>query len=183
MLHNLLQPEQRKGLVREYYARVAAVGAIVLSVALLIGMLALIPAYSYSRTMLEVQAVVPAQTSTSTATSSPDGAARTALREGTMLVTRLEQHLRDDTFTSYLTSALADRPPGVAVSGFAYDQAEHSLTVEGVAQDRDAFLTYAHNLESDTRFVGVPHPIEDLAKRTDLPFRLTFTVQSVSTTP
>jgi|GEM_PF-2342083 len=178
MFHNLLTTERKKSLEHEYYVRVATVAAFGVSFAVLIGLLTLFPSYMHLRGELSLVNAAQASPNTTNATSTQSDSAHT-LERSAQIFSLLKTHLHDETMKTMLDETLAARPAGVEVTGFAFDRATRKLTVEGVADTRDVFLEYIHNLEEQPRFTDVPHPIADLAKNTDLPFRLTFGYQIV----
>jgi Tfp pilus assembly protein PilN len=71
-----------------------------------------------------------------------------------------------------MRQALDLRPENVRVSSVSYDRSANLLTVEGIADTRDALVDYAHSLEDTEVFERVPLSLSNLAKKTNLSFTL-----------
>jgi len=179
MLHNLLTPSQRKRLRSEYRLRLATVTLVAMTCALVLGIVALLPTYTYLDSQLD--AMLEEEMSYRNADGELATAARDTLRSTADVVTVLGDALRVEQATALIDAVQAVQPDGVFLTGYRYSVNTGDLTVEGVAAERRDLITYIENLEQHERFEDVPTPISNLAQNADLPFMLSFPVVPVGT--
>jgi hypothetical protein len=168
MLHNLLTTDEKKAVRNEYYARLGVVGVLLVTGAVWVGALALFPTYITLSGELSVITATPPETSTST-TSAEISTMRTTLVE-------LERVGKTTKATDLFDRVFAVRPDSITISGLVYDHERLVVSIEGVAETRDALVTYARTLEELPEFAEVPLSISDLAKNTRIRFRLNATI-------
>lgn len=135
------------------------------------GAAALIP--SLVRVQFEHKMVRAAQERHVATDVQSDGSERTLTEGAAVLALLGEDHLQD-TFLSLVQSVANNRLNGVRITGISYERSNGAFAVEGVASTRNALVSFARALEDDPRFVQVPDPLSDLARSTNLPFRLAF---------
>jgi hypothetical protein len=178
MLQNLLSREAKKTSAQEYYLRLVTVCMLTLSVATIVGLAALMPAYMNvvgDLTLSENEQVAKQQVK-------QDGAELLKeIAEGEHMITFLENDLKKGKCAELLFEALRERPEGILITGFSYNRAENVMTLEGIAATRDLVVPFARALEANEHFVNVPVPIANLAKNTNLDFRLSLGIVSTET--
>jgi Tfp pilus assembly protein PilN len=150
------------------------VAAFLASCATITGILALVPTYTQLLTEIDSyeETEVAEMQSTSTAREELRAAARTLFVYRTAL-DELE-------ISDVLKDALTVMPEDVRVTGVAYARSGSTLTIAGLAGNRTALVTFSRSLESHERFSSVQLPISDLAKNTDLPFRISCAINTLS---
>lgn len=177
MMQNLLPKQAKKDIQIEYYLRLLTVCMLTFSVAVIIGLAALLPVYMDLRGELkfsENEQLARQQ-------DKQDGTElQREIVEGEYIVTFLESEIKKEKCTELLSEALKERPEGIAITGFSYNRTEKAMKIEGVAATRDLVVPYARALEENVRFENVPVPISNLAKNTNLNFRLTLGIASTS---
>jgi hypothetical protein len=177
MLHNLLPPIEKKALRIEYYVRLGTVIVFLITSAVGIGAVSLLPTYLKLRS--EIDAITldsgSPQAETASTTVMGDQAIISDTKRTLML---FEATLGKQQVTDIIRAAFAVRPDTVTISGVTYDQATRSVTLEGVATTRDALVGFAHTLEDTSTFGRVPLSISDLAKNTNIQFRLNLAIEN-----
>lgn len=175
MLQNLLSKQAKKATTQEYYLRLVTVCMLTFSVAVIAGLAALLPAYMNvvgELKLSENEQLARQQ-------DKQDGAELLKeIAEGKYMIAFLEKDLKKEKCTELLFEALKERPEGISITGFSYNRVEKVMTLEGVAATRDLVVPYARALEANEHFVNVPVPIANLAKNTNLDFRLSLGIAS-----
>lgn len=69
-------------------------------------------------------------------------------------------------------------PDKVVINQFQVTQEQNVLRLLGRAQDRESFLLFKENLESDELFADVLSPIENILNKTNINFSLNITVNT-----
>lgn len=168
-LHNLLPAHLRAQNRVEYLVRFATLVCIGVACAGVAGFVALVP--SLARVQFELNAAQEPHAATD---EQSGGTESTLLAEGAAILALLVANKTEDTFMDLVQSAASDRPDGVRITGISYDRGNGTFAVEGVAPTRNALVSFVRMLEDDPHFVQVPDPLSDLARSTNLPFRLAF---------
>lgn len=173
MLQNLLSKQSKKSTAQEYYLRLVTVCMALLSLAVVVGLIALLPAYM--SVVGELNAAEAIQLAKEQDTH--DTAELLAeVEQGEYMVTFLEKDLQKERLTDLLREALRERPEGISMYGFSYSRVNRQLTLDGLATKRELVVPYARALEANSYFETVPVSIADLAKNTNLEFHLSLTV-------
>lgn len=179
---NLLPKEAKEVMVREYRLRAVVLGMGAGTLALILGMVFLVPGYLFVRNQQSqydnLLASVRSRNEQSV-TSDVEKRAKTvngdvALIEGTFKA------------RSALASTVADLVQkhvvaGIALSSLEYDRGEDAtakahLSLRGIADTREALIAFAKELSGDSAFAAVDSPISALAPREKLSFSITATV-------
>lgn len=166
VLHNLLDQGRKKALMIEYGARLVVVLSILLSGAVGIGIVLLIPTY----VLLSDTTERVAHGGDENVANVESKNARATLNAVASVQTLLDGVYGEEKVTEVVGEAFAILPSGVRVSGFAYDRTKKHLQIEGVAKDRTTIVEYVDKLEEAPRFENVTLPIANLTKHTDIPF-------------
>lgn len=169
MLQNLLSKKDKKKLKQEYFIRFSVVSALLVSGALGVGVVALIPSYVKVFEELSSQKKELAFRQES---ARDDKALNTEVSQSAATLTLLERELGGESITGLIDETLFRRPSGITVVGYSYDMEKRTLTLQGVASTRDLVAPYARSLEESELFEEVPVPFSDLAKNTNLEFML-----------
>lgn len=184
MLHNLLPPIEKRAIHIEYLMRLGTVGVFLGIIVLVIGIGSLVPAYVGLHSEIEAISLVVGDASgvmmdVGFGTSSD----QVIVAETASMIALFQSTLEEHSVTEIVRTALSVRPDEVSVEGITYLQDEKSVSVEGVAKTRDVLVEYARALEETTLFGRVPVSISDLAKNTNIHFRLSFDLEQTEKSP
>ena len=69
-------------------------------------------------------------------------------------------------------------PPNVVINQMSVTKERGELSLRGEAVDRDSFLTFKNNLETDPLFIEVESPISNILSKTDIVFSLNITLST-----
>jgi hypothetical protein len=169
MLHNLLPVEHKKKLKQEYLLRSVTVWSLLMSGAFLVGFVALVP--SYVNTVWELEAVEQEYQEKLALAQNAENQEATIMETTEMIQVFLHEH-QQEKITFILSEILRVKPEGIYITGFSYNRGNRNVLLEAVSAKRDLVAPYARALEENEIFTTVPIPIADLAKNTDLSFRL-----------
>jgi len=154
--------------------RLVAVSFWMLAISMVIGSLALLPAYILSESRLSAlnDQYHILQASVASLTSDTSAAPLAALKRKLDV---LAKEKAEERLTEALLSILAQRGEGVALASFDYSKAGATATLKlrGMAENREALLAFERALKGDARFSKVDLPVSNLAKEKDIEFDLT----------
>lgn len=181
-MHNLISFPEKKQRRKEYLMRLATVFLCAWSIALAVGCASLVPVYLYVNSE---RSLVREEGATLDALVAGDGAEApkdTLVRTST--VVSMLTALSKKTLVSDITrAALEERPDGVIIHSLRYTRRDNNLTLEGTADRRDQIVTYSRKLEDKELFTSAQLPIGDLAKSTNLRWRMTLTLSAPTPAP
>ena len=82
--------------------------------------------------------------------------------------------LDTDRPSEVIEKVILEKSSGIRLMSFSWIEKEgkHSLTVSGVASDRQALLAFQTQLNSAEEFSKITLPVSDLAKDKNIPFRM-----------
>lgn len=176
---NLLPPERRVALRRDYLVRLGIVAALLAAVLVFAASALLIPTYVFlskseaaeQSRLASLEAAVPQKDE-----SAVEGALA-ALSTNVKILDALAPVRSPSTL---VRSLLAIPHAGVALSGFTYASASgkqpETFTVSGQAQTRDALRTYQLALQNAPFISSASLPVSAYAKDTDIPFDIILTL-------
>ncbi|KKS83253.1 MAG: hypothetical protein UV60_C0046G0002 [Parcubacteria group bacterium GW2011_GWA2_43_11] len=169
MLQNLLPKEQKKVLEQEYYVRLATVVALTLAGAVIIGCVALVPAYMQvaGEMRLSEETYELHQKDVEDNNSLVE-----EVSQSLSMLTFLEEKYSQEKLTTLLDEIFKERPSGITITGFSYKRYDSVLALQGIASTRDLVVPFARALEANQYFEKAPVPISNLAKNTNLDFSL-----------
>jgi hypothetical protein len=168
---NLIPPDGKRTVRKEYIARVASVWLFIAALAIASGALMLFPTYILVAQQLTIDA--------SNAVS--DEAYNQALKELNLaqaLATKLAAPQRGVPAADILAHAEDALEDGVVLRGISIESVGGVPSVQavGTAQTRELLRRFIANLESDPFFTDASVPVSDLARDVDLVFTLTLTL-------
>ncbi len=176
MFHNLLTKENKKTLQREYLMRTGSVFAFAIAAAVFSGIAALFPAHIGLRTDLAI--LLDEATRHQAEVAEDVERPFETLADTARLVTRVDTALSAPPVTDGIALMLTLRPATVAITAMSLERDPSRISIEGTAATREALVGYVRALRESPRFESVTDPISDLARSTDLAFRLQFTMVS-----
>jgi len=172
---NLLTPEEKKSIKREYRVRTAAVIVMFMFFTVVFAIAGLLPAYFHVTVNLKIRNTDLANLAVQSEQEGDDSVALALGRTDTILnFIEIEEDL--ETVPTYIIErALTARPVGVNITTLSFDTSEvgRVLTITGGANTRASLIEYSRNLGSQPGFLSANVPAEDLAQATNIDFRLT----------
>lgn len=183
---NLLPPDYRKELVKEYRLRLVVVVLTLIGVAFLIGVLFVVPSFlvvsSQERLLVKEQQVQAQVLATSGNTRDIEKTLQASDRRVTLLESLYSRLLLADV----LGVILEKKNTGITLTSLQYEykQDDTMLVLSGVAKTRDELVAFEHALENEANISSVQLPISDLAASTNIEFtmNLKLAVTAVTTT-
>lgn len=176
---NLIPPQAKKGVVKEYWTRVVSVWFYTWSAGLLGGVLIMVPAYVLISSQVSVYEA-SAKTASEKVASFEDvskGLAASSQQAG-KLVTSFRQSL----ISERIKSLRLLEKPGITISEFTVgrvDEVYEPIQVTGTARDRQALAAFRNRLLAEPNVASVDLPISNLAKDRDIQFSLTVTLKPI----
>jgi hypothetical protein len=169
---NLIPPQAKKGIVREYWTRVVSVWFYTWSAALLGGVLIMVPAYVLINSQVSVyeESAKLASEKVATFEDVSKGLAASSLQAG-KLVTSFRQSL----ISERISALRSLEKPGVTLSDFTIGRVDETyapIQVTGTAQNRQALAAFRDRLLAQPDVASVDLPISNLAKDRDIQFSL-----------
>lgn len=178
-LTDLLPPERREALSREYYLRLGVVAVSFVTALVLISMVLLVPTYLFLTTSANAKETRLAAIN-ATLTSSNEGsltARLTALSSNAATLSALAQA---PSASAAIRSILALSRPGITLSAFTYTPAGGKknavIAISGTAATRDALRNYQLALSGAPAVLSADLPVSAYAKDSDISFTITMTL-------
>lgn len=187
-MFTIITEQYAKILRRDYRIRLATVLLYGISFALIIGACALIPSYMLSKEKL----VTASQDLQSLKTRREESGAAKQEKEiftSRDLINKVNSHISPITLYSVVESIVSSRSSGISLTQMSVDTGSvaankdgglGTISVSGVASDRDSLLAFKHNLEKNGRFIKVELPLSDLAKSRNIDFSIKASITLVT---
>jgi hypothetical protein len=173
---NLLPAPAKKGILFEYWVRVASVWMIIWSVALIAGTSVLLPAYVLIDSQVQSYADSAAAASQKVANyESVSVSLVEASQQAKMIVDEESLPL----FSSYINKFELLQGEGISISVINLIRTETGMapiTIGGVARDRQALASFRDRLLADEAVDAVELPISNLARDKEIAFSITVTL-------
>ena len=173
---NLLPPERRRALRRDYFVRLAVLAVALSLVLVLVAGVLLIPAYVFlagaARTKQAQLASIESALSSTDETALADRLS--SLRAATAILVALAT---GPSVSALIRETLSVERPGITLTGFSYTRGAAAkpgmLTIAGVSASRNSLRAYQLALASVPGFASVDLPVSSYAKDSDIPFVIT----------
>ena len=176
MRHTLLPLNERKTLQREYKIRLVIVLCFLLSIAGLIGITALFPAYIHARD-LEQSELGKATLIKNSKDAQGRSAIETELRADELILSKLSKDVMNYRASSAIQSIIAARGQN-NFTYFSYSQSGTStamVVLQGKAPTRDELLSLKNRLLNILPQSKVDLPLSELARSKDIDFSMRLT--------
>ncbi len=173
-MFKLLNEIARENIEKEYSQRRAVVALVGLSIILIVGIVSLFPAYLISSTRLSEANLRTA--SVKRLPTSQDGFTLERwladVNQKVLLFSRGADQTKPFEFFSQIISI---KPKGISLSRFAWKVEDNniSLTIAGVASDRQALLDFEDSINNTKDFTKAAVPVSNFARYKDINFELT----------
>lgn len=177
MIHYILLPaEERHALRREYRVRLAITAFFYVSLAVMIGIVSLIPSFLYSSSQEKDALARDAAVQQSRQNSGAD-AAEKELVATQAIAARITKELPSREYNAVIQRILLDKKSDLLLTNFQIERSSATstvgdMTVEGIAGTRESLLDFKKRLEADSTFTAIDLPLSDLAKNKNIFFTL-----------
>lgn len=175
---NLIPPDSKKVIKREYLLRTATVWMALFSIVGIITVILLVPTYVLLSKSLEAVAI-----ETREGDEDFDSDAYQALRAEFKKTHQIAQRLAITATTTPASEILADiqavQTNDIMMTGFVYENdgaVIKKVEVRGIASTRAALAAFSATLEQNPRFARADVPVSSLTNDRDLPFVLNITI-------
>jgi hypothetical protein len=173
MNHNFLPNHERQGIKRDYHIRVFIVFLFFLSLAVIVGVGSLFPAYIHARMDEEIHLNDVAALKEKT-DAGVFAATTQALSSSTALMSVLTGSIASGPFSTAIANIVSARGD-IEISSFSITQADPSklsLVIGGIAPTRDALLAFKSRLDAIVPGGTVTLPVSELANDTNIQFSI-----------
>jgi Tfp pilus assembly protein PilN len=175
-MHNLLSKQAKKEQKMEYIGRLLVLCFTLGTGVVLVGMVALVPTFLSTRLEMRFEHEQKERLNALLLEAEAGEKPLEQLERGRHVLSLLNVQAGEDQYSTILREALDTRPGGISISSAAFNRADRTFTIQGLAENRDALVDFTRRLEASPRFARINLPISDLARSTDLTFRLTLTL-------
>jgi len=180
-LTNLLPPERRRALQRDYFMRLGVVSLLFVIMLTLAAAILLLPTYVFLSAS-ESAGRIRLSSIESTLSSSEDAALSAQLAALSNSTASLSALAGAHSASEIIRAVLAVSRPGVTLSNFAYSSAtvanknQNTLTISGSAATRDALRNYQLALQSSSFARSADLPVSAYAQDANITFTITVTL-------
>jgi hypothetical protein len=174
-MFKLLTEEERYKVRREYSMRRAIVMLLALILVLVMGVIGLLPPYVLSNSRHN-EVLERARIANSSKQHEGNLDLEVWLVEINNELEILSPKLDTDRPSSFIGKVLDEKITGVRLTGFSWIKVKNGVTlsISGVARDRQALIAFENNINSSGQFSNVALPISNLAKDRDIDFQIKF---------
>lgn len=171
---NLLPPPVKASVIRAYYLRLGALTLLLISLALLVGGLLLLPSYFLAQASAEngERYLVALEETVGLKERAGAGATMSALAERVRI---LKEYAGTPMTTSLVDTVVGAKPKSVSINRISWEASTATVKVSGTAATRDALLAYVAALEESPLLSGVVLPLSQLASDRTIPFSISAT--------
>ena len=176
-MFKLLTEEERYKVRREYSMRRAIVMLLALILVLVVGVIGLLPSYVLSNGRHN-EVLERARIANSSKQHEDNSDLEVWLVEIDNELEILSPKLDTDRPSSFIDKVLDEKITGVRLTGFSWTKVKGGVTlsISGVARDRQALIAFENNINSSGQFSNVALPISNLAKDRDIDFQIKFSL-------
>ncbi len=178
MIHYTLLPEKElRMLKREYRIRLLIFSIFFTSIAVLIGILSLIPAYMLSYTE-EKEALDSIESLRKNRKQSGLDVITAELKQSDIILKKINSFGKSVPFSQSVSTVLGNRVPGITLHSFQFlnsintASSTMSFTIQGKSGTREALVAFKNKLEADPAVLKVELPVSDLVKSRDISFSI-----------
>ena len=178
---NLIPPDAKKVVRKEYWYRTLSVWLFLISLPLLVFSTLLVPTYILFSS--QIRALLLEEQYMQMNNSEMYKSAVSTIQEANMVAQQLED-TQDTLPSSEILNAIeAAQSSTISLSRFTYQRSGntiHTIMLGGTATDRASLASFKEVLERNPLFVQAEVPVSDLAKDRDLPFTIEISVASLA---
>ncbi|PIP55797.1 MAG: hypothetical protein CO183_00225 [Candidatus Zambryskibacteria bacterium CG_4_9_14_3_um_filter_42_9] len=174
-MFKLLTEEERQKVSSVYSTRRAIIIFISLIVVLVVGIIGLLPSYVISNArqneIIEYEKIMA---NNSRDTGVDEKALNAWLEDINQKLQILSPALDTDSPSAFIDKILGQKISGITITGFSWIRIkdEISLSIDGVATDRQSLVMFENNINSSEYFSMVTLPLSNLAKEKNIDFQI-----------
>ncbi len=177
MIHYTLLPDEEiKELRKEYRVRLFIISIFFISLAIVVGILSLFPAYmmAYSPESWALTRSDEVQVNKQVVSTEDK---QKELASSQQAIAKLTAGEDNTSYSGIIQDVLSHRSSGIFITSFEISRVAGTSTtpdilVSGKANSREALIAFKKKLENDAKFKKVELPVSDLAKSKDIKFSL-----------
>lgn len=172
-MFKLLPDEAKIKISKEYASRRAAMFLMAFIAVLVIGLVGLLPTFILSSIKKsELNSTVNALANTQNAKNSK--VSEQWLADINQKLQILSPALDNVRPVEFIAKAIEEKIPGIILTGFQWlaDKDGNSLTLSGIAKNRETLLNFQNSLNSSENFSNVALPVSNLAKDKNISFQI-----------
>jgi hypothetical protein len=176
---NLIPNKEKKQMVQDFYYRLVAVVLATLGWAVLVGAIALVPAYVLSSVKKDVARVKTSNLSSVPAPTT-DQSTLEAIQDLNSKISFIEKSEKSRFAPSVMAvdQVLLDKMPDIKITEISYEASlGKKITLRGEAPSRERLLAFRQALEANRLFKKVDLPISNFVKESDIKFYLTINLE------
>ena len=177
---NLLPTKEKTNLLSAYYIRVATLFVLTAFCVVLVGFLFLIPSYVITKAK---ESAAASQIATLYAKQdSTKEQLNTIIADINTKLSIFADPAHKFVFSTDVAAPVFSRKPqGVVITSieFSIVNKVSTVSVTGVANNRQALLSFENNLKKESKFTGVNFPISDFAQGSDISFGTQFQLSNL----
>lgn len=174
-MFKLLTDEERQKVRHEYIMRRAIVMLSALILALVVGVIGLLPSYVLSNARKN-EVLERTRIMSNSRQHEDDSSLQAWLTEINNELKILSPKLDTDRPSDFIDKILDQKIMGVHITEFSWRKAEDGVTlsISGVGRDRQTLIAFENSINSSGHFSSVTLPISNLAKDKDIDFQIKF---------
>lgn len=180
---NLLPPEARQSLKKEYRLRVLALAFLFLAFSVGAGVVSVLPFAISAGSAYWFGGGSPLASTAETAQGKATAATLQDFKD-TLSVLDPQKFSARRSVAGTIDAVVRDTPSGVRLRGFSFisgSGADMQLELAGVSDTRDSLVSFSQNLSNDPAFTAVNLPISNYSEKTNIDFSVDLTL--ATTTP
>lgn len=182
---NLLPPEAKEALHREYLLRFLLLLFVCLTSAVMVGVIVSFP---YNVTGVFDYLAIHGQGSTTPyELTDEDKAVTKTLETFKAQLSVLDPRKMKDQrlLTSMIRAITMEKPSTIILTSFSFfaeDEAHKRIVLSGVAETRESLAAFSKHLSENSMFSSVDLPVSNLSKKSEIDFSITLSTKAASTT-
>lgn len=182
-MFKLLTDEEKQKVQREYVMRRAVVMLSGFVLVLVVGIIGLLPSYLLSN-VRQYEALERTRIMGSVGQRGDESYLQTWLAKINLELQLLSPELDKDRPSDFIEQVLEQKIAGISLIDFSWVKVKDKLSfsVNGVASDRQALITFENRIKSSQHFSEVTLPISNLAQDRNINFQMKFSPVSTATT-
>lgn len=183
-MFKLLTDEERQKVVHEYVLRRAIVMLSALILVLTIGIIGLLPSYILSNAR-ENEVIERARIMGGAGQRGDEAGLQAWLEKVNRELQILSPELDTDRPSVFIEKVLGQKVSGTHITGFSWIRAkdEVTLSINGVALDRQALIAFENSINSSEYFSEVTLPVSNLAQDKNIDFQIKFSPAASTSGP
>ena len=173
---NLIQPDQKRKIIREYRGRFAVMTLSVFFVLEIIALALLIPSYIIS--IAQVQSLNMQQTAVQSQSTVTESAQSTALLQtANNQMSILATSSTPSGAAKSIQDLLANSGTAIRINGITYNTQNglREIVIQGIAATREDLVAFSNHIQGEPNVRSVDLPISNFAQSKNIDFSMTIT--------